>query len=249
MGCQDGFKIEGDGVTEKIDWGKRAQKGYLASGIDPADRGGRKNHYIDLLQKTALAEVIDLKRDDVVLDFGCGSGRFSYWIAPRVGKVIGLEITPEMIDLAEKNRTAQNVEFILYDGIHFPPLPSPVDLILSVGVLQTVRGEVLEKTVLTLAGYLKSGGRCCLIEQATDNPGVDRPSVKEYLRTFERSHLVCLRYYPIRDGRWWLLYLIRYGIIPRTMLPGIARKEILCRRRRHKTISYYQDHLFFVQKR
>ena len=27
---------------------------------------------------------------------------FPYWIAPRVKKVVGLEITPEMIDLAER---------------------------------------------------------------------------------------------------------------------------------------------------
>ena len=54
-----------------------------------------------------------------VLDFGCGSGRFSYWIARWVKKVVGLEVTPEMIDLAEKNRTARNVEFVIYDGVSF----------------------------------------------------------------------------------------------------------------------------------
>jgi len=83
--------------------GAREQgKGFLASGIDPGDRKGYKNYYIDLLQKAALQEVLKLNGDEVVLDFGCGSGRFSYWIAPKVKKGSGLEITREMIDLAEK---------------------------------------------------------------------------------------------------------------------------------------------------
>lgn len=90
-------------------WGNWAQKGFLASGIDPADRRGHKSYYIDLLHKMALEEVLELKRDEIVLDFGCGSGKFSYWIAPRVKKVVSLEITPEMINLAERNRTADNV--------------------------------------------------------------------------------------------------------------------------------------------
>ena len=162
-------------MIEKVDWGKRAQKGFLGSGIDPADRKGHKNYYIDLLQKIALEEVLELKGSEVVLDFGCGSGRISYWIAPRVKKVVGLEITPEMIDLAERNRTARNVEFVLYDGVHFPIFPYPFDLILSVGVLQIMKGELLKNTLSSLAQYLKKDGMLYFIEQVSDNPRVDRP--------------------------------------------------------------------------
>ena len=91
----------GEGLGENVDWGSRAHAGFLASGIDPADRKGHKNRYIDLLQKTALEEELELTGDEAVLDFGCGSGRLSYWIAPRVKKVVGLEVTPEMIDLCK----------------------------------------------------------------------------------------------------------------------------------------------------
>jgi len=196
----------------------------------------------------ALEEVLELKGDEIVLDFGCGSGRFSCWIAPKVKKVLGLEITQQMIDLAEENRRAENVEFTLYDGVHFPILPYQFDLILSVGVLQTIKGEVLNKAVSQLTKYLKNAGRFCLIEQASDNIKIERPRVEEYLQAFKESKLECLKYYPIRNGRSWFLYLIRYGIIPRNMLPGIARKEILCRRREHKTISNYQDYLFVLKK-
>ena len=235
-------------MVKRIDWGDRAQKGFLASGIDPADQRGHKNFYIDFLQKAALQEVLDLKGDEVVLDFGCGSGRISYWIAPRVRKVIGLETTQAMVDLAEKHRTADNVEFLIYDGLRFPSLPDAVDLLLSVGVLQHMR-ERLKTTVSELGRYLRKGGRFCLIEQASDNPNIDRPGLKEYLGVFEELKLECLRYYPIRDGRWWPLYLIRYGVIPKRWVPRLASWELEKKRQRGGMITHYRDYLFFIEKR
>jgi SAM-dependent methyltransferase len=235
-------------LIENVDWGNRAQKGFLGSGIDPADRKGHKNYYIDLLQKIALEKVLDLRGDEVVLDFGCGSGRFCYWIAPKVKKVIGLEATPEMIQLAKKNRRANNVDFMLYDGIHFPVLSYLFDIILSVWVLQYMEGETLKKTLSELAKYLEKGGRFYLIEQVSYNPKVGRPKVEEYLQAFKESKLECLRHYPVRNGRWWLLYFIRYGVIPRGLFFMIAKREILLRQRERKAISYYQDYLFVLRK-
>ena len=235
-------------MTTRVDWSQRAEEGFLASGIDPADRRGHKNYYIDLLQKIALEEVLELKGEEIVLDFGCGSGRISYWIAPRVKKVVGLEITPEMVELAERNRGVENVEFMVYDGIHFPVFPYPFDIILSVGVLQIMKVELLKNTLSRLAHYIKKDGRLYLIEQASDNQGMGRPSVKEYLHTFGSSKMECLQYYPIRKGRWWLLYLIRYGIVPRKSFSGIAKKEILRCRKEKEASSSYQDYLFILRK-
>ena len=235
-------------MVENVDWGERAKKGFLASGIDPSDRKGHKNDYIDLLQKMALQEVLELKGDEIILDFGCGSGRISYWIAPKVKKVVGLEITREMIDLAEKNRVAENVEFMVYDGVRFPVVPYPFDLILSVGVLQTMKEELLKRTLSGLAQYLKKDGRFYLIEQVSDNPKVDRPKVEEYLQAFKESKLECLRYYPIRSGRWWLLYLIRYGFIPKNWFSRIAHGELLKRRGEGGRIHVYKDFLFLLKK-
>ena len=235
-------------MERRYDWGKLSQRGYLASGIDPGDRKGHKNTYIDLLQKTALEEVLELKGDERVLDFGCGSGRISYWIAPRVKEVIGLELTPGMIELAEKNRKAENVKFMLYDGVHFPALPGPLDIGLSVGVLQILKGEMLKRTVSELTQYLRKGGRFCFIEQVSDNPKVGRPGVAEYLDAFKKSNLECLRHYPIRSGRGWMLYLIRYGFVPRGSFAKIARNEISRLRENRAPIFYYSDYLFVLRK-
>ena len=235
-------------MTARVDWSQKAEEGFLASGIDPADRRGHKNYYIDLLQKMALEEVLELKGNEIVLDFGCGSGRFSYWIAPRVKKVVGLEITPEMIELAEKNRTAQNVEFMVYDGLHFPVFHNPFDLVLSVGVLQIMKGELLKNTLSGLAQCLKKDRKLYLIEQASDQPKMDRPNIKEYLDAFKESKLECLQYYPIRNGRWCLLYFIRYGIIPKGWFRRIAQYELEKRRREKGFIRSYKDFLFLLRK-
>jgi SAM-dependent methyltransferase len=245
----DDFMQKGKEVSKNQDWGARAQKGFLASGIDPADQRGQKNHYIDLLQRVAIEEALHLKGDERVLDFGCGSGRISYWIAPKVKGVIGLEVTPEMIELAERNRTSEKVEFKLYDGVHFPVFPFSFDFVLSVGVLQTMKGELLENTVSQLAQYLKSGGKMVLIEQASDNPERNRPGVKDYLETFQASKLICTHHYPIRRGRWWLLYLIRYGFVPERWFPQIARHELKRRREETGSIRFYKDFLFILEKR
>ena len=231
-----------------VDWGKLSQKGYLASGIDPGDRRGHKNYYIDLLQKIALDEVLELNGSEVVLDFGCGSGRISYWIAPRVKQVVGLEITREMIDLAEKHRTADNVEFAVYDGLHFPVFPYPFDLILSVGVLQTMKGESLKSTLSSLVQYLKKDGTFYFIEQVSDSPKVDRPSLKEFLDAFGSSKMECIQYYPIRNGRWWMLYLIRYGLIPHKWFSPIASWEMNKNRKKEEKIAYYKDYLFLLKR-
>jgi SAM-dependent methyltransferase len=197
----------------------------------------------------ALEEVLELKGDEIVLDFGCGSGRIAYWIAPQVRKVFGLEVTLEMIQLAEQNRTAENVEFVLYDGTHFPVLPSPVDRLLSLGVLQIMGRESLKRTVSQLTRYLRPDGKMILIEQASDNRKVDRPRMQEYLDAFAGAGLACLRHYPIRRGRSGLLYLIRYGWIPKAWVRSLAYRELKRIREEKEPIRYYKDFLFLLEKR
>jgi 23S rRNA (uracil1939-C5)-methyltransferase len=70
-------------------------------------------------QTTKLAEFaqgyLDIKGDEVVWDAYCGIGLFSLLIAPKVNKVIGVEVNPEAIVYAKRNAKANkttNIEFI-----------------------------------------------------------------------------------------------------------------------------------------
>jgi SAM-dependent methyltransferase len=241
-------KVKGGSLIDARGGDKRAERGFLGSGIDPGDRKGHKNNYIDLLQKMALNEVLELKGDELVLDFGCGSGRIAYWIAPKVREVVGVEVSPEMIDLAERNRTAINVDFVLYDGVRFPVFPYPFDLIFSVGVLQIIRSELLISTLSSLAQCLKKDGALYIIEHVSDSPKAGRRSLKEYLDAFCSSGIKCLRHYPIRKGRWWFLYLIRYGLVPHKWFSKIASWEMNKNRKREDKITHYRDYLFLLKR-
>ena len=83
------------------------------------------------------AAVADLHEGETVLDLGSGGGIDVLLSAKRVGtsgKAYGLDMTDEMLELAEKNRAeggAENVEF-LKGFIEEVPLPdSTVDVVIS----------------------------------------------------------------------------------------------------------------------
>lgn len=109
---------------------------------------------------TALA---DLKPGDVVLDLGSGGGIDVLLSARRVaptGKAFGLDMTPEMLELARSNQTkagVENAEF-LFGSIENVPLPdSSVDVIISNCVvnLSTDKDQVFREAFRVLA----PGGR------------------------------------------------------------------------------------------
>lgn len=107
--------------------------------------------------------LIDLHEGETVLDLGSGGGIDVLLSARRVGaagKVYGLDLTDEMLDLARDNQRkagATNVEFLKGD-IQAIPLPSnSVDVVISNCVINLApdKGEVLAEAFRVL----KPGGR------------------------------------------------------------------------------------------
>lgn len=81
--------------------------------------------------------IADLKQGEVVLDLGAGGGLDCFLAAQRVGesgKVIGVDMTPEMVAKARENARNggyDNVEFRLGEIEHLPVADGSVDVILS----------------------------------------------------------------------------------------------------------------------
>ena len=81
--------------------------------------------------------IAELKPGEIVLDLGSGGGIDCFLAAQRVGatgRVIGLDMTPEMIRLARENARkmeAENVEFRLGEMEHMPVESDSVDVIIS----------------------------------------------------------------------------------------------------------------------
>jgi SAM-dependent methyltransferase len=78
-----------------------------------------------------------LKEGEVVLDLGCGGGFDAFLAANQVGKkghVIGVDMTPEMVEAAEASAKAgkyKNVEFKVGDIEKLPVEDGAVDVIIS----------------------------------------------------------------------------------------------------------------------
>jgi SAM-dependent methyltransferase len=78
-----------------------------------------------------------LRRGETVLDLGSGAGFDCFLAAKRVGRtgrVIGVDMTPEMVSKARENARrvdAKNVEFRLGEIEHLPVPDASIDVILS----------------------------------------------------------------------------------------------------------------------
>jgi arsenite methyltransferase len=105
----------------------------------------------------------EIKEGDVVLDLGSGAGLDCFLAARKVGasgKVIGVDITQEMIDVANantKNYDYKNVDFRLGDIENLPVEDNSVDVVISNCVVNLAPDK--SKVFQEVNRVLREGGR------------------------------------------------------------------------------------------
>ena len=96
-----------------------------------------------------------------VIEFGCGIGINLFGIADKIKTGYGMDINAFYIRIAsslKKRYHMTNVEFLSYDGVHFPKLPKS-DVIFEKGVFERIPQNQVKKYVCELKNnYLSETG-------------------------------------------------------------------------------------------
>jgi arsenite methyltransferase len=148
--------------------------------------------------------IASLKEGESVLDLGSGAGIDCFLAANKVGptgRVIGVDMTPEMIQRARENAKKgnyANVEFRLGDIEHLPVDDKSVDVVISNCVINLVPDK--KKAFAEAFRVLKPGGRLMISDIVLSNelPESVRNSISAFTACIagalmKEDYLRCIR--------------------------------------------------------
>ncbi|HLG13066.1 MAG TPA: methyltransferase domain-containing protein [Blastocatellia bacterium] len=119
---------------------------------DPAGYDGKSSFVWKLA--TDVIELLSPEPGERILDLGCGTGHLTQAIAARGAKVVGLDVSPAMIDSARRNYP--DLRFELGDGTDFH-FDEPFDAVFSNAAIHWMRGPA--RVVDCISRALKRRGR------------------------------------------------------------------------------------------
>lgn len=125
----------------------------------------------DIRKKTVA--VAQLKPGESVLDVGCGTGAITRLAKQQVGpkgRVVGLDASPEMIDVARQQavKAKLDIDFRLEAIEHMPFPDASFDVVLSSFMIHHLPGDLKRLGLLEVRRVLKPGGRLLIAEFFTN---------------------------------------------------------------------------------
>jgi SAM-dependent methyltransferase len=232
--------------TMGASWSERARLGELDA-VLTGTGNYRRNlflHHTHLVAARYAAALVS--RTDRVVDFGCGTGRFMRFFAPRVRSVIGTELTREMAERAVALGLPANCTTVLTDGVTIPVVGSSVDLLWVCAVLRyslNVPNPKYEQIAHEMARVLRPGGWVVSLEMHVDQPASDFTNGFEVARF--RTELFRILHW--HDDKW--ARLVQSGRLPAALIPIVARRLASCHlATRPTTGTGLRDYLFVWRK-
>ncbi len=216
-------------------WDSQAVLNHAAAAIDPADRLGRKNAYIAHCRNLALASGLKhLPAGARVLDFGCGTGTFLGWLMwwrPELSGY-GADFSREMLrvalglnpELAGRVTVCNSQKLSFRDG-------SFAAICTAISLIYLLEGSALISLAREFRRSLVPGGMVLSVEQVRRRTHLQlehhkiQRAPEEIIEIFAQAGFELVEWRQIRRGRFPLVYLIRYGLIPSRWHDRIARIE------------------------
>jgi ubiquinone/menaquinone biosynthesis C-methylase UbiE len=149
-------------------------------------------------------------RPTLILDVGCGTGRFTYPMSEHFQtRVIGIDPSEKMLEGARKKPTNCRVEFRQAEAEHIPQEDSSTDVVFMSMVMHHLRDRAL--AAQECRRVLRQGGKVCVRNSTCDSiypqsrffPGMlpmianELPSRDEIVAIFEHAGLLLLAYQRI----------------------------------------------------
>ncbi len=155
------------------------------------------NRFYAHFQLRAVARMLgDLPlRGAPALDVGCGSGRWSRWLAERGAEPIGIDPTAAMLETAR--RLSPGVTFHRMSATTIDLPDAAFDLVMAVTVIQHLRPVEQERAAAAMSRVLRAGGHLFvfdLIDQRDPGRVVFPRRPEEWIDLYRRQGLTLVRW-------------------------------------------------------
>ncbi len=134
----------------------KAQIGFQARHhvMMPSGEFGSLGEYcLALIHRRDYEDAAGLAEGGKVLDLGCNIGYGTSIIAGKAAEVLGLDVSPQAIELARERYSAPNTGFMTFDGLRIPCPDNSSNLVVSLQVIEhlTDAGAYLREIIRVLA--------------------------------------------------------------------------------------------------
>lgn len=147
-------------------------------------------------------DALDLARDAVVVDVGCGTGSALRRIAPRVpeGRLVGVDPTPRMIAIAleraSEDPNGRRIEFVVAPAERCPLEDGLADVVLAFDSIDHWQERIAGLS--EVSRMLRSGGRFVVVKDGAVPDSA--ASKRELLADLDRTGYAVLEEQVLAEG-------------------------------------------------
>jgi SAM-dependent methyltransferase len=229
----------------------------------PHNQGGRKSRYIATVFAAALLPWLERDPGTVgLLDLGCGTGILAVRARRHCRRAVGLDISMGMLAVARDLAFAEGLALPLVcsDGVRMPFARGSFDRVVACESLCHVPDRLMPAMVAEVERLVRPGGQLYLLDQVSESIrwqqreleawGQKKRSVDEVLGYFAGTGWVLQHASVVRQPRFPWIYAIWFGLLPRALVPVLARCEVWWNRRFCPLRTRrWQDALFVFSRR